>query len=88
MRVSEYKMYSYTVIYTVRVHVRDEFGETTGQMKEKEVRTRPMIVAKSRALADAWIRERYNASYQDHKDFAFRLISEQAAPHMLMESTG
>lgn len=88
MRVSDYKMYTFAVRYLTRVHVRDDMGETTGQMETNEIRTRPTVVARSLAMAEAWVKERYNADYQKHEGFACRLIDTQAAPHMLIESTG
>ena len=88
MRILDYKMYTFAVRYMARVHVRDDMGETTGQMENNEIRTRPVVVAKSRALAEAWVNERYNAAYRGHKDFVLSLIDEQAAPHLLIEYTG
>lgn len=85
MRILDYKMYTYVVSYVYRAHVRDDLGETTGRMMTITTTLTEKVVACSRAMADAWIRERHNASYLNHKDFEFRLIEEQSAPHLLIE---
>ncbi len=81
----DYRMYTYEGGYTYRAQVRDSFGETTGMMKDANTTFKEMVVARSRTMADAWIEQRHNASYQDHTNFEYSLIDKQQAPHMLME---
>ena len=88
MIIRDYTMYTYTVSYVYRAHVRDELGETTGEMKDVSTGFFVKVVARSRAMADAWVQERHNAEYQSHKDFTLTLIEESEAPHLLIEFTG
>lgn len=88
MRINDYKMFTYVVTYTARAHVRDELGETTGQMTAQKVQVHFKVVARSRAVADAWVKERHNAGYQGHKDFTFHCTAVEEAPNLLIEYAG
>jgi len=88
MRIMDYKMYTYAVKYTYSAHVRDNFGDITGHKQDATTNFTAQVVAKSRAMADAWIRERYNADYLDHKDFSSHYINEDKAPYLLIEYAG
>ncbi len=88
MRMLDYKMYTFEGSYTFRDHVRDSLGETTGQMVDALATFAVMVVARTYAMAELWIEQRYNASHQNRKDFDFRLINTQPAPHLLIEWTG
>ena len=88
MRIFDYKMYTYRVTYTYRAHVRDELGETTGQMTGAKAEHVFKVVARSRLLAAAWVQDRYNNEFQNHDDFTVTMLDEEAAPHLLIEFTG
>jgi len=81
----DYKTYTYEVGYTYTSFMRDEDGNVVGDGRDEAVAHKPVVVAKSQAVADAWVRERYNASYQSHRDFTMNLIDTQPAPHLILE---
>ena len=81
----DYRMYTYEGGYTYQAQVRDSLGDSIGRLQDAHATFKVSVVARSRELADAWIEQRHNASYQDHTNFEYSLIDEQQAPHMLME---
>ena len=85
MKLNDYKMYTFEGGYTYRARVRDELGETTGQMVDTPATFAITVVARTHAMAELWIEQRYNASHQKHKDFDLRLVNTQPAPQMLIE---
>lgn len=87
MILNDYRMYTFEGGYTYRDHVRDDLGETTGQMIDRPTTFAIMVVARTYGMAELWIEQRYNASHQNHKDFDFRLTNTQPAPQMLIEWT-
>lgn len=81
-----YKMFTYEGGYTYPAHVRDEvYQEPTGHMVDTPTTFKDSVVARTRALADAWIEEHHNPGYLSHTNFEYRLIDEQPAPYMLIE---
>lgn len=81
----DYKMYTYEVGYTYTSYVRDDHGESTGESHDAAAAFKPVVVARNQTIADAWVRERFDADHMDHREFEMRLIDKQPAPHLILE---
>lgn len=81
----DYKMYTYEVGYIYDEFHRNGDGDRFGTAFDAAAAHRAVVVARSAAIAETWVRERYNASYQDHRDFTMNLIDTQPAPHIILE---
>lgn len=81
----DYSMFTYEIAYIYTFVPRDGDGEVLGVSRDALMEHTPVVVARSQAIADAWVQEQFNASYQNHRNFEMRLVNRQSAPHLILE---
>lgn len=81
----DYRMYTYNVSYEYDSFARNSEGESYGPPINATATFKPVVVARSNTVADAWVREQFNASYQGHREFTMSIVDTQSAPHLILE---
>lgn len=81
----DYKMYTYNVSYEYDSFAQNSEGERYGPPINATATFKPVVVARSNAVADAWVQEKFDAPYLYHREFTMSIIDTQPAPHLILE---